>query len=1037
MQGSRSHKKSDMVVIIDDDETEGQSSCKGISANELGGQLGISANESGGQFFLITSLIESLGSRLLNSQRELAARIENKLEGNQKELSQKMNTFEERILSTINTLVEKVLLKQDMQELEQRQTVSTLSATVISDRLDAVANSMNSLEQRLKVVEGVLLIKQGGQTMSSDDQPERPTADLLSATPVHCKGQGTARMTERTLEPLLQDIKRENTPPLAIQAPSVPGSPTEFEKDRRREYLQVPTFNGETDWLAFLEEFEVMAAQAKLDYSEKGLQLALHLKDEAVQVLTQLPSDKSQDFNELVRVLTLKYGRHYDEHYDHIKKQNESFGNLGRDLTLLLQRAYSSVPHNVSNPLILDNFLSGIVKPHDKEISPKTSLGSFIKKAAQHEEMLQSTCQGPLISRFRAEEEAFVEYNVSDSISESSYEDNEDRSEKSLLEIKKLNSFQDGHESTNEYSTEHLGFNKATTGLLKPNTQAFSSSPGSNMRLLQPDSSRPKESALALSRGGTLALLSSSHHAQELNITARTSGATGMVSATASPNNSRDMTRLSFKTGSLEKCNTGPVHDDFPQRNAVERMKTAASVALYDRNTVMTLSSSSSSSAEPVTEENSNRTFNFDGFDAPFSSLSASSILATLSKKVTERSLSPSSLLTEETSLVRSPQNLAQSSEIKHEPTTFSETPSLQLSLASVVDKSMSQVCSIEENGKMYHCSECGLIIKTKSSFKRHMGRHTGLKGHFCSLCPFRCSRKDNLKKHMKLHEHQNREETFQCEMCSFTARKFSLKRHMQCHQHSSQSECDLMEDSMTDTPEEAFHLENHVVRLQSQGSMDLHGGVSEGTTDHLPIKVVVKEEPEEMDISVSPSPKYCTAQEPVASNRLTGLLLNIVAANKNKIAANDESQNFSFQKTQSSNQDLQCMVVGANTSSTADHLCSNGSSLPQGDGEAKAVFQLPKEGPQDDKKVSAERNVLKTEPMEESSHEDPPICAHTVDFSTLVEHEGRNQLHETNVHARNPLFTEDISVKVASELLFRLSEKAKLTAFSEPECQR
>uniref|UniRef100_A0A8C4SZE7 Zinc finger protein 827-like n=1 Tax=Erpetoichthys calabaricus TaxID=27687 RepID=A0A8C4SZE7_ERPCA len=740
-----------------------------------------------GAVFLITSLIESLGSRLLNSQRELAARIESKLEGNQKELSHKMNTFEERILSTINTLVEKVLLKQDMKELEQRQTVSKLSAAMISDRLDAVANCMNSLEQRLKVLEGVLLIKKGGQTMTSDDQPEKPTADLLSATPAHCKGQGTARMTERTLEPLLQDIKRENTPALVIQASSVPGSPTEFEKDRRREYLQVPTFNGETDWFTFLEEFEVTAAQAKLDYSEKGLQLALHLKDEAVQVLTQLPSDKSQDFNELVRVLTLIYGQHHDEHCDHIKKQDERFGNLGRDLTLLLQRAYSSVPHNVSNPLILDNFLSGIVKPHDKKISPKASLASFIKKAAQHEEMLQSTCQDPLISRLRAEEEAFVEYNVSDSISESSYEDNQDRSDKSPLEIKKLNSFQDGHESTNEYSTEHHAINNATTGLLKPNTQAFSGSPGS-MRLLQTDSSRPKKSALALSRGGTL--LSSSPHVQELNITARTSGATGMVSATASPNNSRVMTRLNFKTGGLEKCNTGPVHDDFPQRNAVERMKTATSVALYDRNTVMTLSSSSSSSAEPVTEENNNRTFNFDGFDSPFSSLSASSILATLSKKVTERSLSPSSLLTEETSLVSSPQNLTQSSEIKQEPTTFSETPSLNLSLASVVDKSMSQVCSIEENGKMYHCSECGLIIKTKSSFKRHMGRHTGLKGHICSLCPFRCSRKDNLKKHMKLHEHQNREETFQCEMCSFTARKFSLKRHMQCHQHSSQSEC-------------------------------------------------------------------------------------------------------------------------------------------------------------------------------------------------------------------------------------------------------
>ncbi|PKU34894.1 zinc finger protein hypothetical protein [Limosa lapponica baueri] len=57
---------------------------------------------------------------------------------------------------------------------------------------------------------------------------------------------------------------------------------------------------------------------------------------------------------------------------------------------------------------------------------------------------------------------------------------------------------------------------------------------------------------------------------------------------------------------------------------------------------------------------------------------------------------------------------------------------------------------SEEEGGKPFQCPICGLVIKRKSYWKRHMVIHTGLKSHQCPLCPFRCARKDNLKSHMK-----------------------------------------------------------------------------------------------------------------------------------------------------------------------------------------------------------------------------------------------------------------------------------------------
>lgn len=58
---------------------------------------------------------------------------------------------------------------------------------------------------------------------------------------------------------------------------------------------------------------------------------------------------------------------------------------------------------------------------------------------------------------------------------------------------------------------------------------------------------------------------------------------------------------------------------------------------------------------------------------------------------------------------------------------------------------------SPEDGGKPFQCPVCGLVIKRKSYWKRHMVIHTGLKSHQCPLCPFRCARKDNLKSHMKV----------------------------------------------------------------------------------------------------------------------------------------------------------------------------------------------------------------------------------------------------------------------------------------------
>uniref|UniRef100_A0AAZ3SBY1 C2H2-type domain-containing protein n=1 Tax=Oncorhynchus tshawytscha TaxID=74940 RepID=A0AAZ3SBY1_ONCTS len=87
----------------------------------------------------------------------------------------------------------------------------------------------------------------------------------------------------------------------------------------------------------------------------------------------------------------------------------------------------------------------------------------------------------------------------------------------------------------------------------------------------------------------------------------------------------------------------------------------------------------------------------------------------------------------------------------------------------------------------VFQCSVCGLRMKRKSYWRRHMSVHTGLKSQQCQLCPFRCARKDNLTAHMKVHRQQEKGEEFQCDLCPFTSlRLFSLKLHMRRHQRTN-----------------------------------------------------------------------------------------------------------------------------------------------------------------------------------------------------------------------------------------------------------
>nr|XP_029542941.1 zinc finger protein 827-like isoform X1 [Oncorhynchus nerka] len=367
-------------------------------------------------------------------------------------------------------------------------------------------------------------------------------------------------------------------------------------------------------------------------------------------------------------------------------------------------------------------------------------------------------------------------------------------------------------------------------------------------------------------------------------------------------------------------CSASSGGSSLSPDSAIQKLKAAANAVLQDKNATVVASSTSSSSSSCSTiptlgggsRGGTDDSVRFDVFTSPFSPQSASSTLAALSKKVSERSQTTST---------------PSSSDHQHQPSTGSSFLSLvsmtssaallkevaaraagnlladkmeatagggaiQEDIKPLLDRNQkagtptgpqsamdlllpstpkgrakpsSQAGSPgEDGGKPFQCPVCGLVIKRKSYWKRHMVIHTGLKSHQCPLCPFRCARKDNLKSHMKVHQHQDRGETFQCELCPFTSsRHFSLKLHMRCHQHfprsgSASDGVKVKEEATTDTEGEGSLLGDFNPG-ESPLQSDAGNQSSPGVSNH---HVYIKEEPQERELSVLSPFTLCRDRE-------------------------------------------------------------------------------------------------------------------------------------------------------------------------------
>ncbi|XP_077379597.1 zinc finger protein 827 isoform X2 [Festucalex cinctus] len=585
-----------------------------------------------------------------------------------------------------------------------------------------------------------------------------------------------------------------------------------------------------------------------------------------------------------------------------------------------------------------------------------------------------------------------------------------------------------------------------------------------------------------------LTLSPSSHHAQQLSALARklannNSGSASPASLTPSHTNVKQEPLDHFNSqsngggfvwaGVADKWpptgRSTPSGSSLSPDSAIQKLKAAANAVLQDKNSVSaaaTASSTTTSSAVPPLGGAGARgedVVRFDAFNSPFSPQSASSTLAALSKKVSERSHGSSTpgmpadqqnSATSFLSLVSMTSSAALLKEVaaraagnlltekkegspmsggggggggggilqedvkplldkNHKtPTPSTPTQGLDLLLPSTPKgrgKPNSQAGSPEDGGKPFQCPVCGLVIKRKSYWKRHMVIHTGLKSHQCPLCPFRCARKDNLKSHMKVHQHQDRGETFQCELCPFTSsRHFSLKLHMRCHQHFPRTDIKVKEELTTDTEGEGSLMGDAGGGADPRGSQvsPLHPDArlqssppGEASSNH----VHIKEEPLERDLSVL-SPFSIGRERPRSSaNSLDLPGVGVRSSPSGPTAASLFSPDI--------------------TTKTATDLLMKLSAANQREA-LKSPFHV-KEEPKTEEASS---------PRPASQCQIPPsfpgaFCQDGVTGSAAAaasERPGSLKPREGSPPAGNSLLSQDINMKVASELLIKLSENNK-----------
>ncbi|XP_071123285.1 uncharacterized protein [Mytilus edulis] len=126
-------------------------------------------------------------------------------------------------------------------------------------------------------------------------------------------------------------------------------------------------YNGSTSWTDYLSHFEMCALVNNWSENRKGLYLAVSLMGQAQAVLGDLPSEKRQNFSDLVSALEERFAPSSQTELYRVQfkerrqKASESLPELGQSIRRLSNLAYPTAPLDVRETLGKEQFIDALV----------------------------------------------------------------------------------------------------------------------------------------------------------------------------------------------------------------------------------------------------------------------------------------------------------------------------------------------------------------------------------------------------------------------------------------------------------------------------------------------------------------------------------------------------------------------------------------------------------------------------------------------------------------------------------------------------
>ncbi|CAG2228362.1 unnamed protein product [Mytilus edulis] len=126
-------------------------------------------------------------------------------------------------------------------------------------------------------------------------------------------------------------------------------------------------YNGSTSWTDYLSHFEMCALVNNWSENRKGLYLAVSLMGQAQAVLGDLPSEKRQNYSDLVSALEERFAPSSQTELYRVQfkerrqRASESLPELGQSIRRLSNLAYPTAPLDVRETLGKEQFIDALV----------------------------------------------------------------------------------------------------------------------------------------------------------------------------------------------------------------------------------------------------------------------------------------------------------------------------------------------------------------------------------------------------------------------------------------------------------------------------------------------------------------------------------------------------------------------------------------------------------------------------------------------------------------------------------------------------